>query len=228
MSTSTPSSSSSKPPPTSATDAEIDRLLSREASALQREIEVERILKAFKLNPYDILDIDESSSAEAIKKRYKQLSLTIHPDKTSHARAPEAFDLLKKAESELSDEAKREDIDAVITQSRALILKALSLPLTTPSTDPALRRLDPSFKTRMRAQTKELLIEEELRRRKAIKMNLANEGLEARMKDAEVAGKKRKAEEDRVWEDTRDQRVDSWRTFSNTKKKKKTKIALLG
>jgi len=63
---------------------------------------------------------------------------------------------------------------------------------------------------------------------RAIKMNLANEGLEARMKDAEVAGKKRKAEEDRVGEDTRDQRVDSWRTFSNTKKKKKTKIALLG
>ncbi|KAJ7475946.1 DnaJ domain-containing protein [Mycena latifolia] len=227
MSTSTPSSSK-PPPPTSATEAEIDRLLSREASALQREIEVERILKAFKLNPYDILDIDESSTPEEIKKRYKQLSLTIHPDKTSHARAPEAFDILKKAESELSEEAKRENIDAVIAQSRSLILKSLSLPLTTPNTDPALRRLEPSFKARMRAQTKELLIDEELRRRKAIKMNLANEGLEARMKDAEVAGKKRKAEDDKVWEDTRDQRVDSWRTFSNTKKKKKTKVALLG
>lgn len=31
-------------------------------------------------------------------------------------------------------------------------------------------------------------------------MNLANEGLEARMKDAEVAGKKRKAEDDKLWE----------------------------
>jgi DnaJ family protein C protein 8 len=124
----------------------------------------------------------------------------IHPDKTPHPRAPEAFDLLKKAESELSDEAKRENIDAIIAQSRALILKSLSLPLTTPHTDPALRRLDPSFKVRMRAQTKELLIEEELRRRKAIKMNLANEGLEARMKDEEIAGKKRKAEDDKVWE----------------------------
>ncbi|KAF7336711.1 J domain-containing protein spf31 [Mycena venus] len=222
-------SSSKPPPPTSETEAEIDRLLSREASALQREIEVERILKAFKLNPFDILDIDESSTSEEIKKRYKQLSLVIHPDKTPHPRAPEAFDLLKKAESDLSDEAKRENIDAVIAQSRALILKSLSLPLNTPNTDPALRRLDPSFKFRMRTQTKELLIEEELRRRKAIKMNLANEGLEARMKDAEVAGKKRKAEEDKVWEDTREQRVDSWRSFSNnSKKKKKTKVALLG
>ncbi len=31
-------------------------------------------------------------------------------------------------------------------------------------------------------------------------MNLANEGLEARKKDEEIAGKKRKAEEDRHWE----------------------------
>jgi len=31
-------------------------------------------------------------------------------------------------------------------------------------------------------------------------MNLANEGLEARKKDEEVAAKKRKAEEDKAWE----------------------------
>ncbi|KAK7033218.1 DnaJ domain-containing protein [Favolaschia claudopus] len=221
-------SASSSKPPASVSDAEIDKLLSRETSALQRELEVDRILKAFKLNPFDILDVDESATPEEIKKRYKQLSLFIHPDKCSHARAPEAFDLLKKAESELSDEKKRENIDAVITQSRSLILKSLSLPPNTPMSDPTLRRLDPSFRVRMRTQTKELLIDEELRRRKAIKMNLANEGLEARMKEEEVAGRKRKAEDDKVWEDNREQRVDSWRTFSNGKKKKKAKVALLG
>lgn len=79
-------------------------------------------------------------------------------------------------------------------------------------------------------------------------MNLANEGLEARKKEEEVLGKKRKAENDKVWEgmhslfkgpvgrwtkssfpDTREQRVDSWRTFSGNKKKKtKTKPVLLG
>ena len=31
-------------------------------------------------------------------------------------------------------------------------------------------------------------------------MNLANEGLEARKKDEEIASKKRKAQEDKVWE----------------------------
>jgi len=63
-----------------------------------------------------------------------------------------------------------------------------------------------------------MLIEEEVGRRKcvsyfltspaymltlnarAIKMNLANEGLEARKKDEEVAQRKRKAEDDKTWE----------------------------
>ena len=35
---------------------------------------------------------------------------------------------------------------------------------------------------------------------RAIKMNLANEGLEARKKEEEVAAKKRKAEDDKLWE----------------------------
>ena len=79
-------------------------------------------------------------------------------------------------------------------------------------------------------------------------MNLANEGLEARKKEEEVAAKKRKAEEDANWEGTsatfptlprilnlfrrtagRESRVGSWRTFaSSSKKKKKTKGAVLG
>lgn len=46
-STPKPSASSSKPNQPSADD--IERLLNREATAFQREIEVERILKAFKL-----------------------------------------------------------------------------------------------------------------------------------------------------------------------------------
>jgi len=215
--------------PSLSTDAELEKLLSREASALQRELEVDRILKAFKLNPYDIIDIEETATAEEIKRRYRQLSLFIHPDKTPHPRAPEAFDLLKKAESELSNKDKREELDAVITQARSLVLKSLNLPVSTPDSHHELKNLNPPFKTLLRAQSKELLIDEEVRRRKAIKMNLANEGLEARKKDEEVATKKRKAEEDKHWEDNREQRVDSWRSFSkDAKKKKKTKVAILG
>jgi len=174
-------------------------------------------------------NVDEQATAEEVKKKYRHLSLFIHPDKCSHARAPEAFDILKKAESELSDTAKREELDAVINQARIIVLRSLNLPSSTPSSDPKLQDLDPPFKVRLRAQSKQMLIDEEVRRRKAIKMNLANEGLEARKKDEEVAQRKRKAEEDKTWEDTREQRVDSWRNFaSSSKKKKKAKVTVLG
>ncbi|KAH9935243.1 DnaJ domain-containing protein [Amylocystis lapponica] len=220
-------SSSSKPAVSSvasgsSADVDIEKLLSREANAFQREMEVERILKAFKLNPYEILDLTEDATPEEIKKKYRQLSLFIHPDKAPHARAPEAFDLLKKAESELSDKAKREELDAIIFQARHMLLKTLALPTSTQDSDPRLKQL-------VRAKSKELLIDEEVRRRKAVKMNLANEGLEARKKEEEVTAKKRKAEDDVKWEENREQRVDSWRSFSNSnKKKKKSKVAILG
>ncbi|KAI0078798.1 DnaJ-domain-containing protein [Panus rudis PR-1116 ss-1] len=209
---------------------EIERLLNREATAFQREIEVDRILKAFKLNPYEILDLPETATPEDVKKKYRHLSLFIHPDKTSHPRAPDAFDLLKKAESELSDEKKREELNAAIRQARIMLLRSLNLPTTLEDDDPRLKELSPPWKEQLRAQSKELLIDEEVRRRKAIKMNLANEGLEARKKEEEQNAKKRKAEEEATWEATREQRVDSWRSFASggKKKKKKSGPAILG
>ncbi|KAI0787670.1 DnaJ-domain-containing protein [Fomes fomentarius] len=207
---------------------DIERLLNREATAFQREIEVERILKAFKLNPYEILDISDEATPEEIKRKYRQLSLFIHPDKTPHPRAPDAFDLLKKAESDLSDKTKREELDAVIKQARVVLLKTLGLPPITRDDDVKLKNLTPPWRQQLLAKAKEFLIDEEVRRRKAVKMNLANEGLEARKKEDEVNAKKRKAEEDARWEETREQRVGSWRNFTNSKKKKKTKVAILG
>ena len=42
-----------------------------------------------------------------IDKIYRKKSLMIHPDRFKHPRGPEAFDLLKKAETELLDKEKR-------------------------------------------------------------------------------------------------------------------------
>ena len=78
-------------------------MLNREATAFQREMEVERILKAFKLkcvrfsvsftdgvltthSPYEMLDISEDATPEDIKKKYRQLSLCEHP--TTRVPAP--------------------------------------------------------------------------------------------------------------------------------------------
>ncbi|CAE6426739.1 unnamed protein product [Rhizoctonia solani] len=227
---------------------ELDKLLSREASAFQRDVEVDRILKAFKLNPYDLLGLDPTCTPADIKKRYRHLSLFIHPDKATHPRATDAFDLLKKAEADLMDQAKRDELDAVMLEARAQTLKANSLPTGINDTDSRVLALVPSFKEQIRTRARDILIDEEgmlsdeeseFSSRfalvcishhayyRAIKMNLANEGLEARRKEEEAATKKRKAEEDARWEENREQRVDSWRSFNAGKKKKKTKPNVL-
>lgn len=97
----------------------------------------------------------------------------IHPDKTPHPRAPEAFDILKKAESELSDKPKRDDLDAIIAQARAVLVREMGWTLNSKD----IKELEASeevrtlggvkaWRDRVRAKTKELLIDEELRRRK--------------------------------------------------------------
>jgi len=73
-----------------------------------------------------------------------------------------------KAESELGEAAKREDLDAAINEARSTLLKGLSLPTSTPDDHPNLKGLTPPFKTQLRQKSKDLLIEEELRRRRCV------------------------------------------------------------
>lgn len=95
------------------------------------------------------------------------MKLTRFPHGDSPAeRAIEAFDLLKKASSALLDEAKRKVLDETVMDARLVVLRSLNLPPTTPSDDPKLQVLEPSFQQQIRTQTKELMIDDELRKRK--------------------------------------------------------------
>lgn len=115
------------------------------------------------------------------------VSLVIHPDKATHARAPEAFDLLKKvslyahrskecltlspplqAAAELSEKEKRLDIDSTIMFARTELLKAAGISLNTPDDDPHISRMQPSYKEQLQKKVKDLLIDEEVRRRRFV------------------------------------------------------------
>ena len=103
------------PAPLSMTDAELEKLLNREATALNRDIECERILSSFKFkyvkeilytptiycwhwcylfSPYEVLDIDENCTPEQVKKRYRQLSLCKYALLSLSCYSPRFFFLL--------------------------------------------------------------------------------------------------------------------------------------
>lgn len=91
-----------------------------------------------------------------------------------------------------------------------------------------------AFAKDWREKTKEVLIDNELRRRKQMKAQLAEEGRTQRKEDEELEERKRKRDHDQAWEQTREQRIGSWRNFqkgvaaSADSKKKKKKMKPIG
>ncbi|ORX34103.1 hypothetical protein BD324DRAFT_636625 [Kockovaella imperatae] len=215
-----------------ASSSNLDSLLSKSANDLAKEQEVQRVMKAFKLNPYDILDLPAFATEAEVKKQYRKKSLLIHPDKFKHENGLEAFDFLKKAEAQLSDSSKRTEIDAIMTHCRTAVLKSVlgsGYSTNIADTDPRITSLRPPLDAQIRAKAKEVFVEDELAKRRKSKLAFANEGAEKAKAEAEVAARKRKIEEQAKWEERRDERISSWRDFSSKKaKKSKKNLHVLG
>jgi DnaJ family protein C protein 8 len=193
----------------------------------KQDAEIDRILKAFRLDAYAVLDLQPGVPESDIKIAYRKKSLLIHPDKTSNPRAPDAFDRLKKAQTELSDEKHRERLDEAIADARMLLIREKKWTIDTPELQ------GDAFKVEWREKAKEVLIDNEMRRRKQIKAQMQEEGRAQQKEDEELQDRKRRREHEQQWEATRETRIGSWRDFQKVKsgeveKKKKKKVKVLG
>lgn len=206
--------------------------LEREASEFNKDAEIDRILKAFRLDAYAVLDLQPGVPDSDIKVCYRKKSLLIHPDKTSNPAAPEAFDRLKKAQSSLIDEKERAKLDEAIADARMLLLRDRKLTVDSPE----VKEPDSEFRAAWRRKTVDVLVDNEARRRKQVKAQMQEEGREQRKQDEELSERKRRREHEVEWEKTRDGRIDSWRDFQGKgktqaggeQKKKKQKLKVLG
>ncbi|KAL9104556.1 MAG: hypothetical protein Q9163_000530 [Psora crenata] len=212
---------------------ELDALnaIEKEASEFNKDAEIDRILKAFRLDAYAVLDLQPGVPESDIKICYRKKSLLIHPDKTSNPAAPEAFDRLKKAQSELMDEKSRAKLDEAIADARMLLLRERKLTVDSPE----VREPDREFKDTWRKKTVEVLVDNEARRRKQLKAQMQEEGREQKRHEEEMLERKRRREHEVEWERTRDGRIGSWRDFQQAKAagggeqpKKKKKMKVLG
>ena len=210
---------------------ELDALdaLEKEASEFNKDTEIDRILKAFRLDAYAVLDLQPGVGDSDIKICYRKKSLLIHPDKTSNPSAPAAFDRLKKAQTELMDEKARANLDEAIADARMLLMRERKLTVDSPE----VKAPDADFKAAWRQKTVEVLVDNEARRRKQVKAQMQEEGREQKKMDEEVETRKRRREHEVEWEKTRDGRIGSWRDFQQGKGreegvKKKRKLKVLG
>jgi DnaJ family protein C protein 8 len=162
------------------------------------------------------LDLPYTATEKDIKLSYRKKSLLLHPDKNKHPRAEEAFGLLKKAESEASDETKRANLLEVVKEARVNVIRKHKIAKAEVD---AFVETD-EFSGLTREAVKTILIENEVRRRKLMKREMELEGAIARKAEEEISNRKRKQEDQKAWEETREKRVSSWRDFQSGKTKK--------
>lgn len=185
-------------------------------------------MKAFRANAYDVLDLVPGVPEGDIKKTYRKKSLLIHPDKSTNPNAQDAFDRVAQAYQTLLDEGKRAKLDEAIADARMLLMRELKLTINSERVkDP-----DKEFMQEWKEKVKFVLADNEARRLRQLKAQMQEEGREKRKAEEAAAERKRKYEDEKHWEDTRDERIGKWREFQKkqatqaaaAKKKKKMKV----
>lgn len=99
----------------------------QEVKEVDRNNEVNRIIGAFKLNPFEQLALPFDATQEEAKRQYRKLSLLIHPDKCSHPLATSAFEVLGHANSQLSNEDFMRELRHALNLARGEQVQALAL-----------------------------------------------------------------------------------------------------
>lgn len=117
------------------------------------------------------------------------------------------------------DEKHRERLDEAIADARMLVMREKKLTID----DEEVKSVQ--FAKEWREKTKFVLIENEHRRRKQVKAQMQEEGREQKKADEELDARKRKRDHEKDWEETREQRIGSWRDFQKGGEKKKKKKA---
>ncbi|CAM8949640.1 unnamed protein product [Rhodiola kirilowii] len=218
-----------------ATNVEDDLLLKNffaEVSEVERDNEVLRILSCFKLNAFEYLNLPFDATLDDVKRQYRKLSLLVHPDKCKHPQAKDAFGALAKAQQLLLDTQEREYIISQVKAAKEELRAKRKKQLKKDTASKLKSIVDDGkyeqqyeqseeFQQQLKLKVRELLTDQEWRRRK-MQMRISEE--EGRLKKDEEETKemwKRKREHEEQWEGTRENRVSSWRDFMKAGKKVK-------
>lgn len=202
---------------------------------VDRENEVMRILGAFKLNPYEMLGLRFDVDPKDIPRTYRKASLAVHPDKCTHPKASDAFEILGQAHRDLMDEEKKHRLDLVLGMAKDLVIKEWKKSAKNDAASQLAAALHgmnsvmdtwlqtDEFHEEWKAKSREVLAKTEWRKRK-LTQRLEEETGRA---EEEIRKQKKEAAEQKIkqktWDEGREERIDSWRSFANGGKKKKKK-----
>ena len=180
------------------------------------ESQIERLLapnyKWRNLNPFLVLDLEHTASEDDISRRYKALSLLLHPDKCrSLEKAKEAYDEVQRAKAQLDDPDKRRHVRQLIEEGHRKGKQEWQ----------ANKKTEDLKEVKSRA-VQRIFAEIEYKRREVEERTRKQEQREREQEEEELHKEKKTREFDQKWrDDTRvEKRVGSWRGFQQKKKQK--------
>jgi len=173
----------------------------------------------FNLNPFRVLDISHQAPLELIARRYKALSLLLHPDKVRNSsdndsqmieKAEEAFECVRKAMDSMKDEDKAKHFHDLVEEG-----------MKQGKRDYDANPGDASLESFQEKATLKIFAEIENKRRDVERRKRNQDKRERDQEDAEVHKMKKERDFDKNWKDnTRvEKRIGNWRDFSGKKSK---------
>lgn len=192
-------------------------------SVLTSEQQIERLLRPgatyFNLNPFEVLQLEPDTPVEQIKKKYRSLSILVHPDKNpdDKDRAQQAFEVINKAYKVLENELTRkrclevyeeakDRTDLMISEKRKKLRKD-GRPDGIPEDDPG------KYKHAVYVMVMKLFADMERRRQQ---LDLRDQEERKRKREQEIEEEEQRnyqKEWQKNFEESRQNRVNSWQTF---------------
>lgn len=172
--------------------------------------------KWYNLNPFHVLDIPHTADEKDISRRYKALSLLLHPDKNPGLEnAQLAFDQVLAAKEMLDDEDKAAHVRELVAQGMKLGHKEYQ---ATKQHD-----MNATLEACQKKAVHKLFADLEVKRREVEQRQRAYQQREQQQEDDDANKEKSERKFDKSWkqEERVDKRVGSWRTFQSVKKTKK-------
>jgi DnaJ family protein C protein 8 len=181
--------------------------IEKQDSVLTPKQQIDRLTRPgatyFNLNPFDVLQVDPDVPLAEIKQKFRRMSILVHPDKNldDTERAQKAFDAVSKAFKTLENEEGYKRCQEIVEEAK--------------------NRVEESLNHAVYVQTCKLFADLERLRQERETKEAHEKKRKAQEDEEEEVQKKIKKEWDKNYEESRSERVNSWRDWKKDGKKSK-------
>ncbi|KAI4459561.1 DnaJ domain [Popillia japonica] len=206
-------------------------------SVLTPKQQIERLLRPgstyFNLNPFEVLQVEPETAVEEVKKKYRRLSILVHPDKNQDDpdRAQQAFEVVNKAWRTLENEETRKKCLDIVEEAKGrtdIMLAEKRKKAKKEGKDGILEDNPERYKHAVYVLTMKLFADMERKRRELAERDQEERKRKREQEIEEEEKQKAEREWQKNFEESRQNRVESWQTFkagsSKSKSSKKMKM----